>query len=55
MQSAALQTLSKSVRTCDRLATEGLLLPSAHASFADHVLAGNVLAPGVGYVELALV
>ena len=31
----------------------GVLTPSAELLFLDHVVAGNILFPGVGYVEVA--
>ena len=31
----------------------GLLTPSAELLFSDHVVGGNILFPGVGYVEVA--
>ena len=37
----------------DTVVFSGVLTPSAELLFSDHVVAGNVLFPGVGYVEVA--
>ena len=37
----------------DTIIFSGLLTPSAELLFSDHVVAGNILFPGVGYVEVA--
>ena len=37
----------------DTVAFSGVLTPSAELLFSDHVVAGNILFPGVGYVEVA--
>ena len=37
----------------DTVVFSGALTPSAELLFSDHVVAGNILFPGVGYVEVA--
>ena len=37
----------------ETVAFAGVLTPSAELLFSDHVVAGNILFPGVGYVEVA--
>ena len=37
----------------DTVVFSGVLTPSAELLFSDHVVAGNILFPGVGYVEVA--
>ena len=37
----------------DTIVLSGLLTPSAKLLFSDHVVAGNILFPGVGYLEVA--
>ena len=37
----------------DTVVFSGVLTPSAELLFSDHVVAGNNLFPGVGYVEVA--
>ena len=37
----------------DTVAFSGTLTPSAELLFSDHVVGGNILFPGVGYVEVA--
>jgi len=37
----------------DTVIFSGTLTPSAELLFSDHVVAGNILFPGVGYVEVA--
>ena len=37
----------------DTVVFSGVLNPSAELLFSDHVVAGNILFPGVGYVEVA--
>ena len=37
----------------DTVVFSGTLTPSAELLFSDHVVAGNILFPGVGYVEVA--
>ena len=39
--------------TNDTVVFSGVLTPSAELLFSDHVVAGNILFPGVGYVEVA--
>ena len=38
----------------DEIST-GLLAPSAEALFADHVVGGQILLPGVGYLEMMFI
>ena len=37
----------------DTVVFSGVLTPSAELLFSDHVVGGNILFPGVGYVEVA--
>ena len=37
----------------DTVVFSGVLTPSAELLFLDHVVGGNILFPGVGYVEVA--
>ena len=37
----------------DTVVFSGTLTPSAELLFSDHVVGGNILFPGVGYVEVA--
>ena len=37
----------------DKLVSIGRLSPFANAAMSDHVVGGNILLPGVGYIEMA--
>ena len=37
----------------DKLVSSGRLSPSANAAMSDHVIGGNILLPGVEYIEMA--
>ena len=37
----------------DTVVFSGVLAPSAELLFSDHVVGGNIIFPGVGYVEMA--
>ena len=36
----------------DKLVSSGRLSPSANAAMSDHVIGGNILLPGVEYIEM---